>query len=364
MRLSLAGPWRSARSAAGALAHTGVAAWRITLVRHTVYALVAVGLGYLAVKNLSDFRDTQLTQIAYTVCAVAGLTVLTGLSGQISLGNGAFMLVGAYTVGLTLRNWGLHPGTWQLVGTLAEAAIVAALFGAVVGLAAARLRGPYLAGATLALAIGLPSMASYEKLTSHLGGSNGITFPTPNAPKGFDYFEWPAFVSVVAAIVVVWLLANLTGSRVGRSWRAVRDDEIAASLAGLSVSRVQVRAFVVSAAAAGVGGGLEAFYTTTAGPDAFGLALSLSLLAAAVFGGLGSLAGAVYGSVLIILLPKWSEDVVKALSLSGTTALRWKDNLPIAIYGIVLAVAMLGFPSGVQGALVRLSRLVRPHRGR
>jgi branched-chain amino acid transport system permease protein len=138
--------------------------------------------------------------------------------------------------------------------------------------------------------------------------------------------------------------------------RAVRDDEVAASLCGLSVARVQVLAFVVSAGCAGLGGALLAMINLTAGPLAFPLSLSLSLLAAVVFGGLGSIAGAVYGSVLVVLLPLWSQDVTDALSVgTGKVA----NNLPLLIYGIVLALAMLVAPHGVQGAVSGLGRRLR-----
>jgi branched-chain amino acid transport system permease protein len=264
------------------------------------------------------------------------------------------MAVGAYTFALLLRNWQSSHGNLELIGLFAACVAVAALFGAVVGLAAARLRGPYLAGATLALALGLPSLASYSKLQGHLGGSNGLTVTPPNPPGGYDVNRWPALVCCIAAVVTLWFLANVMRSRVGRSFRAVRDDEVAAALCGLSVARVQVVAFVISAGCAGLGGGLLAFVNQTVGPQAFDLSLSLSLLAAVVFGGLGSLAGAVYGSVLVWMLPFWSHDLTNALSLHSQKV---SNNLPLMVYGVVLAVAMLAVPDGLQGGLRRaLSR--------
>lgn len=322
---------------------------RSTLLRHTLLALVAIGLLYLLAGGLSDYRNTsQLAPIAYTLCAAAGLTVLVGQSGQISLGHGAFMAVGAYTMALLEEHWATLPSNLQLVGLLAAAVAVSAVFGAVVGVAAARLRGPYLAGVTLALALGLPTLASYDKLSDTLGGSSGLNVSAPLAPSGIDDSRWQAFICCVAAVVVLWFLANLSTGRVGRSFRAVRDDEVAASLAGLSVARVQVLAFVVSAGCAGLGGALLAMMSLTAGPLAFQLSLSLSLLAAVVFGGLGSLAGAVYGSILVVLLPQWSQDFASGLSISSD---RISNNIPLLVYGVVLAVAMLAVPNGVQGLI-------------
>ena len=329
---------------------------RSTLLRHTLIALVGFGLLLLLIVGMSDIHNSAwITPAAFTLCAAAGLTVLVGLSGQISLGHGAFMMVGAYTTALLLEHWHTSHGNLQLIPVFAGAVVVSAVFGAVVGLAAARLRGPYLAGATLALAIGLPQVVNYQHLSGQLGGNNGISVVAPNSPSSsFDLYRWQSLMCAIAAVITLWFLANVTRSRLGRSFRAVRDDEIAASLCGLSVARVQVQAFVISAACAGLGGGLLVIVKLVAGPGAFQLSLSLSLLAAVVFGGLGSLAGAVYGSIVVTLLPQWSEDFARALSIHSD---KITNNMPLIVYGVVLAVAMLAVPNGVQGAVLRLQRL-------
>lgn len=329
---------------------------RSTLLRHTLVALVGFGLFYAVVSSMSDIHNSAwITPIAYTLCAAAGLTLLVGVSGQISLGHGAFMLVGAYTTALVLAHWQTPShANLQLIPVLLIAAAVSAVFGGVVGLAGARLRGPYLAGATLALAVGLPQIVNYHSLADTLGGSTGLTVTAPPPPSGWSLYKWQSLICGIAVIVILWFLANVTRSRVGRSMRAVRDDEVSAALCGLSVPRVQVLAFVISAACAGVGGALLAIVKLVAGPGAFDLALSLGLLAAIVFGGLGSLAGAVYGSIVVVLLPQWSQDFSDALNIhSGKVT----NNLPLLVYGVVLAVAMLAFPNGVQGALLRLRAL-------
>jgi len=328
---------------------------RSTLLRNFLLALVAIGLLMGLTEVMSEYRNTQLADIAYTVCAAAGLTILTGLSGQISLGNGAFMFVGAYTVALLLKH---HPWFHTIVGynnrefilVLLASVAVAAAVGGLVGAAAARLRGPYLAGVTLALALGLPVLPDYSHLESKLGGHAGFPVTAPLQPGSVNYFRWQAWICCIAAVLTVFLLANLASSRVGRAFRAVRDDEIAASLAGLPVARIQILAFVVSAATAGLAGGLFAVVADSVSPGSFPLSLSLGLLAAAVFGGLGSLSGAVYGSVLITLLPQWSTDLSHQLSLSTNVV----NNLPIAVYGLALVVAMLVFPFGLQGLLAQV----------
>jgi branched-chain amino acid transport system permease protein len=320
-----------------------------TVIRHGLPTVALVGLALAISEALPAYRNTQLANIAWMVCAVAGLTVLTGLSGQISLGNGAFMFVGAYTVALILK----HHATGSngvLVLVLLAAIVVAAIAGGLVGLAAARLRGPYLAGITLALAVGLPVLPLYSHLQGPLGGHSGFPVNTPPPPNDMDYYRWQAWLCLAAAAVTLFLLANLARSRVGRAFRAVRDDEIAASLAGLPVARIQILAFVVSAACAGLAGGLFAVVAGSVGPNSFPLSLSLGMLAAAVFGGLGTLSGAIYGSVIISLLPYWSSDLARALSLSDDV----QHNLPQAVYGVGLIVGMLLFPLGIAGVIRRL----------
>ncbi|HEY6494425.1 MAG TPA: branched-chain amino acid ABC transporter permease [Trebonia sp.] len=302
----------------------------------------AVVVAILSIK-LNSFRDYQIAEIAIEVTAVAGLTVLTGLSGQISLGNGAFMAIGAYTTALLL----LHLG-WSFVAVLVLAAAVSAVAGAVVGVAAARLRGPYLAGATLLLGVALPSVAYAYPGT--FGGDQGldVNFTTPGfLGVNFPLTRWEAWVCSFVALVVLVLLANLGRSRVGRSWRAVRDDEVAAALAGVNVAGARVLAFVVSATCAGLAGGLLAIVTGLVAPGAFTITLSIALLTAVVIGGLGSLPGAVWGSLVIVLVPTYATDVATSHGLSTTVA----SNIPVAAYGAVLILVMLVFPQGIQGGV-------------
>jgi branched-chain amino acid transport system permease protein len=324
-----------------------------TLLRSLAWVALAAVVLVVISDAISAYNDLQLATGAYYFAALAGLTVLAGQSGQISLGHGALMAVGAYTVALLAGNEG-----WALVPAIAAAVVVSALVGVPVGAAASRLRGPYLAGATLAFAVGLPALA--DKFPSLLGGENGLTINPPIPPSSlgasFPLERWEAWISCAGALVVLFALHNLTTGGVGRSWRAVRDDEIAASLCGLSVGRTQSLAFIVSAACAGLAGALLAVVLQLAQPGAFPLQLSLSLLTGVVLGGLGSLVGAIWGAALLTLLPNWSNDLAHSFSLSS----RVSDNLPLAIYGVVLIVAMLVWPSGIQGGVrAAIGRLAR-----
>ena len=320
-----------------------------TLARHLGIAVLAAVVLAIATTIIGDYRDYELAEIAAFVVAVAGLTVLIGLSGQISIGNGAFMAVGGYAAALLFVH--LH---WPLVAILIASTAAAALAGAIFGVAAARLRGPYLAGATLMLAVALPALST--QFQSVLGGDQGLGFYI-SVPAflgvNFSLSRWQAWFNCAAALLVLVLLANLARSRVGRNWRALRDDEVAASLAGLNVARLQIVAFIVSAACAGAGGVLLAVWIGTVSTSLFALGLSIQLLTAAVLGGLGSLAGAIWGSALLVIVPTFLANFATSHGMTQTTS----SSVPILAYGVVLIVVMVAFPGGIQGGLIRFFNL-------
>ena len=322
-----------------------------TLAQHLGIAVIAAIALAIVTTLIGDYRDYQLAQIAAYVTAVAGLTVLIGLSGQISIGHGAFMAVGGYVAALLF----LHL-QWPLVLILLVATAAAAVTGAIFGIAAARLRGPYLAGATLMLAVALPTLST--QFQSVLGGDQGLGFfvTVPGfLGVNFSLSRWQAWFNCAVALIVFILLANLARSRVGRNWRALRDDEVAASLAGLNVARLQIVAFIVSAACAGAGGVLLAVWIGTVSTSLFALGLSIQLLTAAVLGGLGSLVGAIWGSALLVIVPTFLTNFATSHGMTQTNS----SSVPILAYGVVLIVVMIVFPSGIQGALIRFFNLRR-----
>ncbi len=312
-------------------------------------ALVGAALVVVLSIKLNAFRDYQIAEIAVEVTAVAGLTVLTGLSGQISLGNGAFMAIGAYTTALVMMHLG-----WPFAAVLVISAAVTAVAGAIVGVAAARLHGPYLAGVTLMLGVALPSLAYvYPGIFGADQGLNVVYTAPGFLGVNFPLTRWEAWICSAVALVTLVLLANLARSRVGRDWRAVRDDEVAAALAGVNVARARVLAFVISATCAGMAGALLAVITGLVAPGAFPITVSIALLTAAVIGGLGTLLGAIWGSLVIVLVPAYATDVATSHGLSTAVA----ANIPVAAYGVVLILVMLIFPQGIQGAVRWLLRL-------
>jgi branched-chain amino acid transport system permease protein len=310
------------------------------MLRHLACALVAGAGLYMITDHLSAYNDYQVGEIASYVVVLVGLSLLTGSSGQFSLGNGAFMAVGAYTMALFMT----HTGT-NFILELAAAAGVAAIVGVLLGIPATRLTGPYLAGMTLLFALAVPSIA--DKWPATFGGDQGLTVAPPTAPGSLSAEQWLTDIQIIGALVVMVLVANLMWSRYGRAFRAVRDDEIAASLAGIHVARTKVVAFAISAACAGLGGALLSLSTGVVNTGAFPLTLSISLLAAMVIGGAGTLIGMVWGGILLVYMPQWSTSLSSDFNL-GTGASAY---LATIIFGAVLIVAMLAAPNGIQGFL-------------
>ncbi|QGN48155.1 branched-chain amino acid ABC transporter permease [Micromonospora sp. WMMD558] len=337
-----------------------------TLLRHLILAVLAGTVVVLVTNQLEPYQNLQVARVCAFLCVTAGYTVLVGLNGQLSLGHGALMATGAYTVALTRQAFDERAvqGRWVLPLSLLLAVAVTAVVGLVIGLAAARLRGPYLAGVTLAVATLVPAVTTI--FTEVFNGEQGLRFPTETPPAFLGaYFQperWLAWIALVAALLTMLLMANLVASRFGRSLRAVRDDEVAARLAGVHVARTQVLAFVVSAACAGLGGGVYAVLTATVAPGKFALDLSLFLLMAIVIGGLGSLTGAVWGAILLVALQDLPSRITETFALPAGLAQRLEGNLALAVFGLILIVVMIVAPAGLQGAarslVARLRRRV------
>jgi len=308
--------------------------------RHLILALGGAVVLYLVTSALSPYNDYEVGEIALYVIALAGLSLLTGVNGQISLGHGAFMAVGAYTTALLMTHTHVN-FILELLAAIASAAVL----GLLIGIPATRLKGPYLAGMTLLLALALPPIA--DKWSGTFGGDQGLTTTVPAAPGSVNPERWLAWIQIMGALVTLVLLANLLRSRFGRTFRAVRDDEIAASLAGIHVARTKVTAFVISAACAGLAGAFLGLSTGVVNTGEFPLTLSIQLLAAMVLGGTGSLMGMWWGAILLVYLPQWSTSLSGHFSLgSGASA-----YLATIIFGVVLIVVMIAAPTGIQGGL-------------
>lgn len=299
----------------------------------TAAALFAVALLLPAV--VPGFALHVLNSGMIAAVAVLGLNFVFGWTGLISLAQAAFMGIGAYTTAiLTTRHgvpiWLAAPGAIALAG----------LFGVLIGLPLLRLRGHYLALATLGFNVSFRIVANgWESL---LGGTDGIgSIPSPtvlgfalDTDETYFYALWGA---LAAAVLIA---ARLRRSHLGRAMLAVRDDEIAAATASIDVVRVKVQAFGLGACYAGAAGVLFAHFTRYVAPEDFDLSLSILFLAMLIIGGEGSIAGAVLGAVLVTFLPEW---------------LRFMGAGYLTLFGTLLLVILVFLPKGL--ASLRLSHL-------
>lgn len=290
-----------------------------------------------------------LTLVGINVTMVAGLSLLFGFAGQISLGHAAFYGLGAYTSGY-LAKAGVP---W--VGALVAGVAVAALGGLLLALPSLRLKGHYLAMATLGFGeIALFFFTEAEGLT---GGSNGLR-GIPAASVGPFAADTPAakYMLVWAVACVVLLLAsNIVRRRPGRAMRALHGSEIGAQACGIDTVRVKVQTFVVSAGLGGLAGALYAQYVGFISPSTFSVSLSIVLVAMVALGGMGSLGGAVAGAVLLTLLP-YVDAIIPGLSRTTVETIQSFEH---DINGLVLILVMLFMPKGLAGAFRSLALRVR-----
>ncbi len=325
-------------------------------------AAIAVALAILcwAPFVLDNFRTFQMTRIAILAIALMGLNILTGYNGQVSLGHGAFMLLGMYTVAILMDGKEhlslVDARPWPFWAALIVAMGLNAMAGLFIGVPALRLSGPYLAIATLALIIAFPPVVKkYDGLS---GGVQGLRFPTPPPPDFLDGLidrtEWFYFLSLLSAVVLVLLAWNLLRSPLGRALRAVRDSEVAAAAMGIPVARTKVTAFVLSAAYAGVAGGLLALVLGSVTPDHITIADSINLVVGIVIGGLASILGSVLGAFAIVFIPSDAAQLIGRIPGLGGGIV---TQAPGAIQGALVIIFIFLMPFGVAGLLHRLALL-------
>jgi branched-chain amino acid transport system permease protein len=311
--------------------------------RGLVWAFVSVIALVMLADRVDEFRVSQLATMAAFIVGILSIIILTGYSGQVSLGHGALLGVGGYSAALALNNLG-----WPIWVTFAAAVVGAAAVGAVLGVAAARLSGPYLAGVTLAFAVGLPSLAN---IFLFLGGESGLSFDVGYPPDrfGMDFSinKWYFWVTGLGAVIAVWVASNLVRSRYRRTWKAIRSDEVAAALSGVHVARSKVLAFTISAGFAGLAGALYATTLTLVTPDAFRLTLSFGLITGAVLGGIGYISGAFVGAAILVFLP----PIIDTITVATGVPEGWATYIPGLLTGLLLIVTIIAQPEGAIGSL-------------
>ncbi|MBB4905029.1 branched-chain amino acid ABC transporter permease [Actinophytocola algeriensis] len=303
--------------------------------------LIAAAVVTLALPVFLDGKQLGIYVLAGLAAMVTvGLSLLMGQAGQISLGQASFYAIGAYTAGLL----SVH-GTAPVLGLLA-APVVAAAFAAVVGAGVLRLRGHYLAFATLAMQLILLSVLAQS---TWAGGAIGLQGIPRLSVGGFELAEDIQYAYLVwAGLAVVLVVAhNLVRSRPGRGLRALATSEVAAAASGVPVGRYRLAVFTLSAAFAGLAGGIYAFYLGYLGPGSFPVLLSIEYVVMAVVGGLGTLAGGVVGAVAIVLLVQALNELATSPGMPSYAP----SVLSYAVYGLLLVVVVLWLPRGIVPAL-------------
>ncbi len=325
---------------------------------------------------ISDFKAREYSYVGIYLIALLGLNILTGYTGQISLGHGAFMAIGGYTTAILMAGneqfGGPMSGGMKDLWTLPIAGLVAGLLGLAFGIPALRLSGLYLALATFAIAVALPStLRRFEEFT---GGGTGIQlFGIPELTGSISNVEmlgwsltpndWMYYLAWSIALVAFGLAWLLLRGRTGRALRAVRDSETAAVSSGVSLARYKTLAFAVSAAYAGVAGGLFALASAFVNPDTFPVALSIFLLVGIVVGGLGRLSGLVVGAIFVQFLPLWAQGQdVGSLLPDRIIEETQKPGGPAIVFGAVLILLMFILPNGVAGLFQRVGQLISSRR--
>jgi len=300
-----------------------------------VLLIVACALPFL----VSNYRTFQFTLVLVYAIALLGLNILTGYSGQISLGHGAFYALGAYVTAILMDKAGMP--YWATVPAAGAVCLVA---GFLFGLPALRLEGLYLALATFALGVSMPQLLKYHHLEKWTGGVQGIVIAKPEAPALFPMMglplnpdRWLYFFTLAVALVMFLLAWNLLRGRIGRALVAIRDQHIAAEAMGINGALYKSAAFGVSAMYTGVAGALGAIAVQFVAPDSFNIFLSIVLLVGIVVGGLASISGALYGALFIQFVPNIADEISKAA--------------PWAIFGIFMIGFVYLMPTGVAGAI-------------
>jgi branched-chain amino acid transport system permease protein len=320
------------------------------LLRHAdeklAYGLLMLGLLVLPF-FASKFLLSELSYVFILCIASLGLMVLTGYTGQVSLGHAAFLAVGAYA-----HAWMLSKGVPLLV-SLPVSGLLCASLGFILGIPAIRVSGLYLAMVTLAFSVIATHVIGHW--TSVTGGFTGLAVNNPTI-AGWSLAGSKAFyfLCLVLLILVLLGLLNLLRSSTGRAFLGVRDSEAASYSLGIPVSKVKVSAFALSAGVTGIAGTLLAHHTKYLTPDAFTLILSMELVLMVVIGGLGSLRGAIFGAVLISLLP----TLISRVKPMMPDRLANQFGLETFIFGLILAIFVLFEPAGINGRWLKLRAFV------
>jgi branched-chain amino acid transport system permease protein len=318
------------------------------------------GVAVLLPFGLNGFWLSTAVFVLIAAIGATGLGVLTGYTGQISLGHAFFLAVGAYTAAVLGGNDHLTAAIW-----LPAAGVVAGLCGAIIGPTALRLRGLYLAIVTIGLVfIGQHVWFNVPAIS---GGPGGRAFPTVQFGS-FNFgvgqqltlggavidhnglYYYLALFLLTLAMLYVW---NVSRSRVGRAMQAVREREVAASVVGVDLARTKISAFAISSFLAGISGALYASFLSFVTPDQWSLQLSIQYVAAIIVGGMATVWGPLLGSIVIFALPSILQSLFPQISAGGVPI----DDITSIVYGLLIIVCFVLEPRGLVGLGARLGAL-------
>jgi branched-chain amino acid transport system permease protein len=292
----------------------------------------------------SRFINYQLSLMAVFAVAILGLNIVMGYTGQVSLGQSAFLGIGAY-----IAAYGVTEG-WPIPVIFVLCAVVPAIVGLVVALAAARLRGLALAMVTIALPIiGIPLA---KRLREFTGGAQGTTVSWLRAPdwSGLDHDQWRYYVVVVIAVLMFLLARNLVKGRMGRAFRIVKENEAVAIAMGISPYRYKVLAFTIASLFGGVAGFLYLGVVQYTSPETMSFHSSINMVAAMVIGGSASILGTIFAAIYFVLVPNLANEV--------------NPSLTALFSGAILLAVLFLVPGGVVSLPRRIAQAVRSLRRR
>ena len=316
--------------------------------RQTILVGAIVFLLLLLVPFLvPNFRLFQYSTVMVTAIAILGLNIITGYTGQLSIGHGAFYAIGAYSTAILLNE---HLAPYWLSIVISGA--ICFVVGFVFGFPILRLRGHYLALATFSLGVTVPQFLQYQGFDRFTGGFQGIVLEKPPVPFGLplNQDQWLYLFCLCVSAIMFVAAWNLVSGQIGRALIAVRDHPVAATAMGINTGLVKTTSFAVSALYNGVAGALSAIVVQFVSPDGFGLFLSVTLLVGVIVGGAASILGALYGALFVTFVPNFADSISKAL--------------PWAIYGSLIVVAMFAAPGGIAGLISNLGSKLRQLRQR
>ena len=333
----------------------------MTVVR-TPFHWGALIVGLLALILSPAFLNPVLVnlinEIAIITIAVMGLNILTGFCGQISLGQSAFMGVGAYVAGILAVNFNLN-----FLFTLPAGALGAGIIGIVFGLPSVRIKGFYLAMSTLAAQFVIPALIS-NPLEPITNGTNSLRIPFPElAGIAFNSPEKMFYIIVPVTVLLVYFAENLTRTGIGRAFVAIRDDDLAANVMGVNIFRYKLLAFFVCSMYAGFAGGLWAYWMRSINPDHFHLADSIRYLGMIVVGGMGSVPGTIFGVCFLRIMDHFLREFAMLMSvIFPAWAAGFQQASTPLLYGLIIVLFLIFEPRGLahRWEVIKSSWRLRP----